>query len=49
MKINAIIPVKSLANGKTRLAGFLDDADRMALNASLLDHTLDHFPDLVRW
>ena len=41
MKINAIIPVKSLANGKTRLAGFLDDADRMALNASLLDHALD--------
>ena len=41
MKINAVIPVKSLAHGKTRLAGFLDDADRAALNASLLDHALD--------
>lgn len=41
MKINVIIPVKSLTNGKTRLAGILDDDDRAELNASLLDHALD--------
>ena len=40
MKINAIIPVKSLARGKTRLAGFLDDADRTELNAAFLDRAL---------
>lgn len=41
MNINAIIPVKSLAHGKTRLAGLLDDAERTELNAALLDHALD--------
>lgn len=41
MKINAIIPVKSLTQGKTRLAGFLNDGDRTELNVSLLDHALD--------
>jgi 2-phospho-L-lactate/phosphoenolpyruvate guanylyltransferase len=41
MKINAVIPVKSLTHGKTRLAGFLDDGTRTDLNAELLDHALD--------
>jgi len=41
LKINAIIPVKSLTKGKARLAGVLDDADRTKLNSSLLDRALD--------
>jgi 2-phospho-L-lactate/phosphoenolpyruvate guanylyltransferase len=40
LKINAIIPVKSLTRGKTRLAGFLDDSDRIELNTAFLDHAL---------
>ncbi len=41
MNINAVIPVKSLTHGKTRLAGFLDDDARTDLNVQLLDHALD--------
>jgi 2-phospho-L-lactate guanylyltransferase len=41
LKINAIIPVKSLTRGKTRLAELLDDGERTALNAALLDHALE--------
>ncbi len=41
MRLNAIIPVKSLTQGKTRLAGVLDDGERMELNAAMLDHALE--------
>jgi 2-phospho-L-lactate guanylyltransferase len=37
----AIVPVKPLRRGKSRLAGVLSPDDRAALNASLLAHTLD--------
>lgn len=40
MKVAAIVPVRSLAEGKARLAGVLDDKTRAALNAALLVHTL---------
>lgn len=41
MGICAILPVKPLRRGKSRLAGFLSDSDRMALNHWLLEHTLE--------
>ena len=41
MTICAIVPVRSLADGKRRLAGVLDDAERAALNESFLVRTLD--------
>ena len=37
----AIVPVRSLADGKRRLAGVLDDAERAALNERFLVHALD--------
>ena len=40
MKVAAIVPMRSLAGGKTRLAGALDAAGRKALNAALLAHAL---------
>jgi 2-phospho-L-lactate guanylyltransferase len=36
----AIIPVKSLSGGKSRLCGILSDAERYALNRSLFLHVL---------
>ncbi len=40
MKIAAILPVRSLGAGKTRLAGILTEEERAALNGALLVHTL---------
>ena len=40
MKLRAIIPVKSLREGKGRLSAILDEAERNALNVELLDHML---------
>ncbi len=40
MKLRAIIPVKSLREGKGRLSTVLDEAERAALNAELLDRML---------
>jgi hypothetical protein len=40
VKLRAIIPVKSLSEGKGRLAAVLGAAEREALNAELLDHML---------
>ncbi len=41
MRIRAIIPVKSLREGKGRLSTILDGTERAALNSELLDHMLD--------
>lgn len=41
MKLWAIVPVKPLHRGKSRLAGVLSEADRYALNISLLVRTLE--------
>ena len=40
MSLWAIIPVKPLRRGKSRLAGVLSDDDRELLNLSLIGHTL---------
>ncbi|MDE0059003.1 MAG: 2-phospho-L-lactate guanylyltransferase [Defluviicoccus sp.] len=40
MIVCAIVPVRSLADGKRRLAGAMDDAARAALNEAFLVHTL---------
>ena len=40
MRIFAVIPVKPLRDGKSRLGGVLDGAGRQALNRRFLDHTL---------
>ena len=40
MTICAIVPVRSLADGKRRLAGVMEDAQRAALNERFLVHTL---------
>jgi 2-phospho-L-lactate guanylyltransferase len=41
MTLWAIVPVKPLRRGKSRLAGVLSHEERAALNQSLLIHTLD--------
>lgn len=41
MSLWAIIPVKPLRRGKTRLAGVLSEDEREILNLSLIGHTLD--------
>lgn len=41
MTVCVIVPVRSLAGGKRRLAGILDEADRAALNERFLVHALD--------
>jgi 2-phospho-L-lactate guanylyltransferase len=41
MTVWAIVPVKPLRRGKSRLAGVLSDAERTDLNSRLLAHTLD--------
>lgn len=40
MTLWAIVPVKPLRRGKSRLAGALSDEERVQLNQSLLHHTL---------
>jgi 2-phospho-L-lactate/phosphoenolpyruvate guanylyltransferase len=40
VKLWAIIPVKSLQEGKSRLSGILSDSDRYHLNVELLGNTL---------
>lgn len=41
MSLWAIVPVKPLQAGKSRLAGTLNDDQRLALNRRMLVHTLD--------
>jgi 2-phospho-L-lactate/phosphoenolpyruvate guanylyltransferase len=46
MTIWAIIPVKPLRRGKSRLAGTLSEDERAELNQSLLQHTLNTLTDI---
>jgi 2-phospho-L-lactate guanylyltransferase len=46
MTIWAIIPVKPLRRGKSRLAGALTEDERAELNQSLLQHTLNILKDI---
>ena len=46
MTLWAIIPVKPLRRGKSRLAGTLSEDEREQLNKSLLEHTLDTLTNL---
>ena len=40
MNLFAVVPVKPLATGKSRLAGVLSEAERVRLNRRFLDHVL---------
>jgi 2-phospho-L-lactate guanylyltransferase len=46
MTIWAIVPVKPLRRGKSRLAGALSEEERAELNQSLLQHTLNVLKDI---
>jgi len=46
MTLWAIVPVKPLRRGKSRLAGTLNEDQRTALNRSLLQHTLETLSEL---
>lgn len=46
MTLWAIVPVKPLRRGKSRLSGVLSDDERAALNKKLLIHTLDTITNL---
>src|SRR6266498_5472748 len=46
MTLWAIIPVKPLRRGKSRLAGALSEDERTELNRMLLENTLKTFSDL---
>lgn len=46
MTIWAIVPVKPLRRGKSRLAGMLSENERAELNQSLLQHTLQTLSDI---
>jgi 2-phospho-L-lactate guanylyltransferase len=46
MTLWAIIPVKPLRRGKSRLAGTLSEDERTELNRTLLQHTLETLTDL---
>lgn len=46
MTIWAIVPVKPLRRGKSRLAGTLSEDERAELNQSLLEHTLKTLSDI---
>jgi len=46
MTLWAIVPVKPLRQGKSRLAGTLNEDQRTALNRSLLQHTLETLSEL---
>lgn len=38
--IHAVVPMKGLAEGKSRLSGYINDAERHALSLALLEHVL---------
>jgi 2-phospho-L-lactate/phosphoenolpyruvate guanylyltransferase len=46
MTLWAIVPVKPLRRGKSRLAGALNEDERTKLNRALLQHTLETLSDL---
>jgi 2-phospho-L-lactate guanylyltransferase len=46
MTLWAVVPVKPLRRGKSRLAGVLSDEERNSLNRKLLTHTLDTLIEL---
>jgi 2-phospho-L-lactate/phosphoenolpyruvate guanylyltransferase len=46
MALWAIVPVKPLRRGKSRLAGMLSEDERTTLNQDLLEHTLKVLTDL---
>ncbi len=46
-RLAIIVPVKSLPNGKPRLAGMMSATERHALNLRLLRHTLDEVAELA--
>ncbi len=46
MTLWAIVPVKPLRRGKSRLSGTLSETEREQLNQSLLEHTLDTLTNL---
>jgi 2-phospho-L-lactate guanylyltransferase len=46
MTLWAIVPVKPLRRGKSRLAGTLNEDERTKLNRDLLQHTLETLSDL---
>lgn len=46
MTLWAIVPVKPLRHGKSRLAGALNEDQRTELNKALLQHTLETLSDL---
>jgi len=46
MTLWAIVPVKPLRRGKSRLAGTLNEDERTELNRALLQHTLETLSDL---
>ena len=46
MTLLAIVPVKPLRRGKSRLAGTLTEDERTQLNRALLQHTLETLTDL---
>jgi 2-phospho-L-lactate guanylyltransferase len=46
MTLWAIVPVKPLRRGKSRLAGVLTEEERLGLNSQLLTHTVDILRDI---
>jgi 2-phospho-L-lactate guanylyltransferase len=46
MTLWAIVPVKPLRRGKSRLAGVLTEEERLGLNSQLLTHTVDILGDI---
>ena len=46
MTLWAIVPVKPLRRGKSRLAGTLTEDERTELNRALLQHTLETLSEL---
>ena len=46
MTLWAIVPVKPLRRGKSRLAGVLTEEERLGLNSQLLTHTVDILSDI---
>ena len=46
MTLWAIVPVKPLRRGKSRLAGALSEDERTELNRTLLQHTLKTLTDI---